>query len=119
MLKIKRLLYLVACIFYQNHLSSDLVEDGILIKNIQSNNSCLVYEPYLGVVEDIESLDIKSDRFEITDDEALILNGNIILDFPDGILKAGKARVDRENGLVSFNKTSQQLGHLPGLLYAT
>ena len=104
MLKIKRLLCLVACIFYQNHLSSDLVEDGILTKNIQSNNSCLVYEPYLGVVEDIESLDIKSDRFEITDDEALILNGNIILDFPDGILKAGKARVDREYGLVSFKK---------------
>ncbi|MAR95953.1 MAG: hypothetical protein CMD46_06380 [Gammaproteobacteria bacterium] len=104
MLKIKRLLYLVACIFYQNHLSSDLVDNGILTQDLQSNNSCLVYEPYLGIVEDIESLDIKSDRFEITDDEALILNGNIILDFPEGILKADKARIDRKNGLVSFKK---------------
>ena len=27
-----------------------------------------------------------------------------MLDFPDGILKAGKARVDRKNGLVNFKK---------------
>jgi LPS-assembly protein len=28
----------------------------------------------------------------------------VIIDFPDGILKAGKARVDRKNGLVNFKK---------------
>ena len=80
------------------------MNDGILLQDIKSNNSCLVYTPYLGEVLDIESLDIKSDKFEITDNEALILNGNVILDFPNGILKAEKARVDRKNGLVNFKK---------------
>ena len=52
----------------------------------------------------MESLDIKSEKFEITDNEALILNGNVVIDFPDGILEAGKARVDRKNGTVEFKK---------------
>ena len=43
----------------------------------------------------MESLDIKSENFEITKNQALILDGNVVIDFPDGILKAGKARVDR------------------------
>lgn len=103
MLKIKRLFYLAIFIVYQNNLTGNLLDEGILERNT-SNNSCLVYQPYLGVVDDIESLDIKSDKFEVTDNEALILNGNVVLDFPDGILKAGKARVDRKNGLVNFKK---------------
>jgi len=103
MLKIKRLFYLAIFIVFQNNLTGNLLDEGILEKNT-SNNSCLVYQPYLGVVDDIESLDIKSDKFEVTDNEALILNGNVVLDFPDGILKAGKARVDRKNGLVNFKK---------------
>ena len=103
MLKIKRLFYLAIFIVYQNNLSGDLLDEGILKRNA-NNNSCLVYQPYLGVVEDIESLDIKSDKFEVTDNEALILNGNVVLDFPNGILKTGKARVDRKNGLVNFKK---------------
>ena len=103
MLKIKRLFYLAIFIVYQNNLTGNLLDEGILERNT-SNNSCLVYQPYLGVVEDIESLDIKSDKFEVTDNEALILNGNVVLDFPNGILKAGKARVDRKNGLVNFKK---------------
>ena len=49
-------------------------------------------------------LDIKSEKFEITDNQALILNGNVVIDFPDGILEAGKARVDRKNGTVEFKK---------------
>ena len=68
------------------------------------NNSCLVYEPFLGVVEDIESLDIKSDKFEITDEKVLILNGNVEIDFPDGLLRSGKARVAQDKGLVDFKK---------------
>ena len=103
MLKIKRLFYLAIFIVYQNNLTGNLLDEGILVRNA-NNNSCLVYEPYLGVVDDIESLDIKSDKFEVTDNDALILNGNVVLDFPDGILKAGKARVDRKNGLVNFKK---------------
>ena len=103
MLKIKRLFYLAIFIVYQNNLTGNLLDEGILERNT-SNNSCLVYQPYLGVVDDIESLDIKSDKFEVTANEALILNGNVVLDFPNGILKAGKARVDRKNGLVNFKK---------------
>ena len=103
MLKIKRLFYLAIFIAYQNNLTGNLLDEGILERNT-NNNSCLVYQPYLGVVDDIESLDIKSDKFEVTDNEALILNGNVVLDFPNGILKAGKARVDRKNGLVNFKK---------------
>ncbi len=103
MLKIKKLFYLAIFIVYQNNLTGNLLDEGILVRNA-NNNSCLVYQPYLGVVDDIESLDIKSDKFEVTDNEALILNGNVVLDFPDGILKAGKARVDRKNGLVNFKK---------------
>jgi len=103
MLKIKRVFYLAIFIVFQNNLTGNLLDEGILERNT-NNNSCLVYQPYLGVVDDIESLDIKSDKFEVTDNEALILNGNVVLDFPDGILKAGKARVDRKNGLVNFKK---------------
>ncbi len=103
MLKIKRVFYLAIFIVFQNNLTGNLLDAGILERNT-NNNSCLVYQPYLGVVDDIESLDIKSDKFEVTDNEALILNGNVVLDFPDGILKAGKARVDRKNGLVNFKK---------------
>ena len=103
MLKIKRVFYLAIFIVFQNNLTGNLLDEGILERNT-NNNSCLIYQPYLGVVDDIESLDIKSDKFEVTDNEALILNGNVVLDFPDGILKAGKARVDRKNGLVNFKK---------------
>ena len=81
----------------------DLLKDKILTENTNTK-TCISYQPYLGIVEDIESLDIKSEKFEITENEALILNGNVEIDFPDGILKAGKARVDRNNGLLDFKK---------------
>ena len=104
MLDIRKITFLMIFVFHQNHILSDLLEDGILKKNSQNVQSCLVYKPYLGKVQDIESLDIKSDKFEITDQKTLILNGNVEIDFPDGILKSGKARVDQENGLVNFKK---------------
>ena len=103
MLKNKRLFFLLTFFVYQNPAFANLVDEGILFKNTQ-NNSCLVYQPFLGVVEDIESLDIKSDKFEITDEKVLILNGNVEIDFPDGLLRSGKARVDQDNGLVDFKK---------------
>jgi len=102
-LKNKRLFFLLTFFVYQNFAFANLVDEGILFKNPQ-NNSCLVYQPFLGVVEDIESLDIKSDKFEITDEKVLILNGNVEIDFPDGLLRSGKARVDQDNGLVDFKK---------------
>ena len=87
-----------------NNLPGDLLTDKILNENNTNTKTCLVYQPFLGDVEDMESLDIKSEKFEITDNEALILNGNVVIDFPDGILEAGKARVDRKNGTVEFKK---------------
>ena len=87
-----------------NNLPGDLLTDKILSENSTDTKTCLVYQPFLGDVEDMEGLDIKSEKFEITDNEALILNGNVVIDFPDGILEAGKARVDRKNGTVEFKK---------------
>ena len=87
-----------------NNLPGDLLTDKILNENNTNTKTCLVYQPFLGDVEDMEGLDIKSEKFEITDNEALILNGNVVIDFPDGILEAGKARVDRKNGAVEFRK---------------
>ena len=87
-----------------NSLPGDLLTDKILSENTTNTKTCLVYQPFLGDVEDMEGLDIKSEKFEITDNEALILNGNVVIDFPDGILEAGKARVDRKNGTFEFKK---------------
>ena len=87
-----------------NNLPGDLLTDKILSENSTNTKTCLVYQPFLGDVEDMEGLDIKSEKFEITDNEALILNGNVVIDFPEGILEAGKARVDRKNGTVEFKK---------------
>ena len=87
-----------------NNLPGDLLTDKILSENSTNTKTCLVYQPFLGDVEDMEGLDIKSEKFEITDNQALILNGNVLIDFPDGILEAGKARVDRKNGTVEFKK---------------
>jgi lipopolysaccharide assembly outer membrane protein LptD (OstA) len=101
-LKNKRLFFLLTFFVYQSS-ASDLVDEGILSMNSQ-NNSCLVSQPFLGIVEDIESLDVKSDKFEITDEKVLILNGNVEIDFPDGFLRSGKARVDQDKGLVDFKK---------------
>ena len=88
---------------FQVHLSGDLIEDGVLSKS-QTINVCLVYQPFLGVVENIEDIDIKSERFEITDNDVLLLDGDVDIDFPDGILKANTAKLDRNNGLVQFKR---------------
>ena len=64
----------------------------------------MIYQPYLGVVKDAENLDMRSDKFEITDEKVLILNDNVRIDFPEGILNAGKARIDLENGFINFKK---------------
>ena len=100
----KRILFFIICLMFFNNLPGDLLTDKILSENSTNTKTCLVYQPLLGDVEDMEGLDIKSEKFEITDNEALILNGNVVIDFPDGILEAGKARVDRNNGTVEFKK---------------
>ncbi len=100
----KRILFFIICLMFFHNLPGDLLTDKILSENSTNTKTCLVYQPFLGDVEDMEGLDIKSEKFEITDNEALILNGNVVIDFPDGILEAGKARVDRKNGTVEFKK---------------
>ena len=104
MLKIDKFFVLIVLSIYQVLLNADLLDDQILIPINNANKSCMVYQPYLGVVDDIESLDIRSDKFEITDQKALILNGNVEVDFPEGLLKSGKARIDQDNESISFKK---------------
>ena len=104
MIRAKKIVLLMTFILHQGYINGDLLEDGILEKNSSNNPTCLAYKPYLGKVQDMESLDIKSDKFEITEQNALILNGNVEIDFPDGILISEKARVDQDNGLVDFRK---------------
>ena len=89
--------------FWQTHLSANSLKD-VLVEAIDKDKSCFSYVPNIGKVTDIDNLDVKSDQFEITDEKVLILNGNVELDFPDGTMFAGKARIDRTNGSVEFKK---------------
>jgi hypothetical protein len=68
----KKTLSIVVCLIFVNNLNGDLFKDKILSIDNANSGACLVYRPYLGTVEDIESLDIKSEKFEITENEALI-----------------------------------------------
>ena len=77
---------------------------SVLEKAPSSNvNACYVYNPYIGTTLEGESLKVNSDKFEITEDNKLILKGDVELDFPEGLLKAGKARLDKGNGLITFS----------------
>ena len=103
MLKIKKI-FILFLLINHDFVNSDLLENNVVTKNLIPNKSCFSYQPYLGGVDDIDSLDIKSDKFEITDQKILILNDNVEIDFPDGLLKAGKARLDQEKGVLDFKK---------------
>ena len=73
---------------FQGLLSANLIDEGILMKS-DITNACLIYQPYLGTVKDIDNLDIKSDKFQINDEKILFLDGNVAIDFPDGYSKQG------------------------------
>ena len=103
MVKMKKSFYFLFLIGFQGLLSANLIDEGILMKS-DNNNACLIYQPYLGTVKDIDNLDIKSDKFQINDEKILFLDGNVAIDFPDGILKTGIARIDQDKGLVNFKK---------------
>jgi len=96
--------FFVCITISQSYVQASLFNDGVLIKSENSINQCYLYKPNLGAVQNIDNMDIKSDRFEITEEKVLILNGNIELDFPDGYMFTEKARIDRSNGLVEFRK---------------
>ena len=65
------------------------------------------YVPNIGKVKKNEDLEINSDKFQITDDKRLILYGHVSLDFPEGLLKAQNAELDRENGKVKFSNSEK------------
>ena len=104
-MKIKNnVIFLIFLSLFQSNVFANLFSEGILQESGNSKNSCFLYQPNLGSVEDIDNLDIKSDQFEITDEKVLILNGNTEIDFPNGFIYAGKARIDKSNGSVEFKK---------------
>ena len=102
----RKKIFLIMILVFQGYVNSDLIKDGVLTENKTNNNMCLIYQPYLGVVESIEGVDIKSEKFEITDDDILLLQGEVDIDFPDGILKSNKVKLDRANGLLEFKGDS-------------
>ena len=87
-----------------NKIFGQSLEDSILIAAPKSNvNSCIIYNPIIGTTKDGENLKVNSDKFEFTEDERLILKGSVELDFPNGLLRANKADLDRKNGKIEFS----------------
>ncbi len=83
--------------------ANSILEDNYI--NINSKNKihqCFAYMPDLGEVDDIDSLEVESDNFEIKDNEILILKNNVNVDFPNGFLKADFAKIDRINKKIEF-----------------
>ena len=79
------------------------ISELILIPTPESNVSrCVAYSPLMGEVKEGQDLKVNSDQFEFTDNKNLILDGNVILDFPEGLLKAQNANLDRDIGKIQF-----------------
>ena len=107
MQKVIKIVFITIIVSFHNFILANLLNSESIKINTSASSSCLIYEPYLGVVKDIENLKIKSDKFEITENKVLILNDNVEIDFPDGILKTRKARVDRENDIIEFKNNGE------------
>jgi len=90
------------------HANEEFQVDGVLVPTAQPNTqSCISYFPVMGVVKESEDLKINSDKFKFTDDKKLILHGNVELDFPEGLLRARNAELDRENGKIKFSNKGE------------
>ena len=89
------------------HSNGEFLVDDILIQSKENTLSCISYVPNIGKVKKNEDLEINSDKFQITDDKRLVLHGNVALDFPQGLLKAQNAELDRENGKVKFSNSGE------------
>jgi LPS-assembly protein len=63
--------------------------------------------PNMGKVKEAEDLKVNSDKFQFTDDKRLILQGNVELDFPEGLLRSQSAELDRDNGKIRFKNKGQ------------
>ena len=107
MQKVIKVVFITIIVSFHNFILANLSNSESIKINTSASSSCLIYEPYLGVVKDTENLNIKSDKFEITENKVLILNDNVEIDFPDGILKTRKARVDRENDIIEFKNNGE------------
>ena len=90
------------------HGSEDFLVDGVLVPAPQPNNqSCISYMPNMGKVKEAEDLKVNSDKFQFTDDKRLILQGNVELDFPEGLLRSQSAELDKDNGKIRFKNKGQ------------
>ena len=90
------------------HGSEDFLVDGVLVPAPQPNNqSCISYMPNMGKVKEAEDLKVNSDKFQFTDDKRLILQGNVELDFPEGLLRSQSAELDRDNGKIRFTNNGE------------
>lgn len=90
------------------HANEEFLVDGILVPKAQPNTqSCISYVPVMGLVKEAEDLKVNSDKFKFTDDKKLILDGNVELDFPEGLLRAQSAELDRENGKIKFSNKGE------------
>ena len=90
------------------HANEEFLMDGILVPTAQPNTqSCISYVPVMGLVKEAEDLKVNSDKFKFTDDKKLILDGNVELDFPEGLLRAQSAELDRENGKIKFSNKGE------------
>ena len=73
-----------------------------LIEDTSNNLSCYSYKPYLGKISNTKDFDINSTEFELTKSNKLILNGDVVLDFNEGLLKAGSAIIDRDKNIIEY-----------------
>ena len=90
------------------HAAEDFLVDGVLIPTPQINiQSCITYMPRMGEVKEGGDLKVNSDKFQFTDDKRLILEGNVELDFPEGLLTSQGAELDRDNGKITFTKKGE------------
>ncbi|MDB4848563.1 LPS assembly protein LptD [Gammaproteobacteria bacterium] len=90
------------------HANEEFLVDGVLVPTAQSNTqSCISYFPVMGLVKEMEDLKVNSEKFKFTDDKKLILDGKVELDFPEGLLRAQSAELDRENGKIKFSNNGE------------
>jgi LPS-assembly protein len=89
------------------HSNGEFLVDDVLVQSKENTLSCISYVPNIGKVKKNEDLEINSNKFQITDDRRLVLYGNVSLDFPEGLLKAQNAILDRENGKVEFSNSGE------------
>ena len=90
------------------HANEEFLVDGVLVPTAQSNTqSCISYFPVMGLVKEMEDLKVNSEKFKFTDDKKLILDGSVELDFPEGLLRAQSAELDRENGKIKFSNNGE------------